>query len=182
MRYNLSIHEKAIQPDWGNHMLLQTALNLSKNQNVCLLLEAEKLEHQNDGVGDLHVFAVADSLSSVSFDKMLYTYSLEASSELDMERFSVEGCLDIYFDEFDNLSALKNHIIVAVQKNLIGLAISRERTSEEVENAFNDWIQDAPNKPFSFEAPDSFNIIDLATETGVGIGLNIEKYFEQKTQ
>lgn len=163
-------------------MLLQTALNLSNNQNVSILLEAAKLEHQNDDIGNLHVFAIADSLSSVSFDKILYTYSLEASSELDMERFSVEGSLGIRFDEFNNLSALKDHIIVAVQKELIGQAISYERTSEEVEDAFNTWTQNAPNTPFSLEAPDSFNVIDLATETGVKIGLNIEKYYALKTQ
>lgn len=158
-------------------MNLQTAINLTNQSGVSILLENIELRHQSEGVGTLLVLAIADSLKDATSSKMRFDYTVEANSEIDMERFTLNGSLGVDLGLFEAYDALQSHISNQVVNDLIGQAIAYERASTDVENAFLDWKNSNMAQPFNFEAPDSFNIIDLAADTAKTICQKIEKYW-----
>ncbi|QIC72097.1 MULTISPECIES: hypothetical protein [Acinetobacter] len=159
-------------------MKIESAIKLHTNQSaVSILLDSLPINHSHEQVGTLLVLAVADSIHSTSTDHLRFIINVEANSELDEERFTVDSTLDVDLAKFDDLDALKKHIKINLQADLISTAISLEVVSDEVIEAFDDWNQSQASEPFDFEAPDGFNIIDYAVDVADQISKVIEKYF-----
>lgn len=163
-------------------MKIESAINLNKNNStICYLLETLNISHHNEQVGKLLVLAVAENLSQATTTQMRFYYDAEVNSELDMERFRVESHLNINLSKFDDLEAIKKHVMIKVQSKLIGEAVSCERSNEEVIKAFSAW-KTSPSEPFELEAPDSFNVIDVSVDVANLISSTIEKYFNLVAQ
>lgn len=160
-------------------MNLQKALKLGGIESIHVVLERLNLEHLCEVVGGLSVLAVLDRIGSDSFNQVRYEYSLEANSDLDLERFTVLGDININLTEFADLDQLKRHIMTTVTYDLIGQAVSVDNASLELKDAYNAWDL-STGEAFKFECEEGFNIVLLATETAELICQNIEKYFALK--
>lgn len=159
-------------------MNIEAAIQLHHNKSeVSILLDSMPICHSHEQVGSLLVLAITNSLHSTSTNHLRFIINLEANSELDTERFTVDSTLNLDLGKFDDLDALNKHIKINLQSDLISTAISNEVVSAEVIKAFNQWNNSQASEPFDFEAPDSFNILDYAVEVADQISKVIEKYF-----
>lgn len=143
---------------------------------ILILLEMAEISHESEDAGNLLILAMADSPQDSSTNILRIVFNVDPSSELDGERYKLNGLFDLDLAAFTDLEAMNDFITVTTQNRLIGSAISIDQVGEDIKAAFYEW--DSSKGQFEHEVPDNFHVLDLAKETAKLIVGRVRKYFE----